>query len=71
MKLAITNDRVLEVVERPGDLVKFDPQAANIRDAKADAIIDYAKRVKDWPALEAAIDRKLEAVERLTSLEWM
>jgi hypothetical protein len=38
----------------------FDALAAQDEDAKADAVIDYAKRVKDWPTLEEAIARKLE-----------
>ncbi len=38
----------------------FDPQAAKIKDAKADAVIEYAKRVKDWPLLEQAVDAKIE-----------
>jgi ParB family chromosome partitioning protein len=29
-------------------------------DAKADAIIDYAKQIKDWPLLERAVDEKIE-----------
>ena len=28
--------------------------------AKADAVIAYAKRVRDWPTLEAAVEQKLE-----------
>ena len=43
-----------------GELQPFEPQAAKRRDAQADAIIDYAKRVKDWPLLEQAVDAKLE-----------
>lgn len=31
-------------------------------------IIDYAKRVKDWPTLEAAIDQKLE--EQAEFVRW-
>jgi hypothetical protein len=38
----------------------FEPEATKKRDAKADAVIDYAKRVRDWPTLEGAIDKKLE-----------
>ncbi len=30
------------------------------KDAKADAVIDYAKRVKDWPTLETAVEKKME-----------
>ncbi len=29
-------------------------------DAKAGAVIDYAKRIKNWPSLEIAIDKKME-----------
>jgi hypothetical protein len=37
-------------------------QAKEIKrnDAKADAVIDYAQRVKDWPTLETAVDTKIE-----------
>ncbi len=38
----------------------FKPQEAKSRDAKADAVIDYAKKVKDWPTLETAIEQKME-----------
>ena len=31
-----------------------------LKDAKADAVIDYAKRVKDWPTLETAVEKKME-----------
>ena len=31
-----------------------------MRDAKAGAVIDYAKRIKNWPSLEIAIDKKME-----------
>ena len=38
----------------------FKPQEAKSRDAKADAVIDYAKKVKDWPSLETAVEKKME-----------
>jgi hypothetical protein len=38
----------------------FKPQTAKARDAKADAVIEYAKKVKDWPLLEQAVDQKIE-----------
>jgi phage N-6-adenine-methyltransferase len=41
-------------------VVPFDPAQAGRRDAEADAIIAYAKRVKDWPLLEQAVDQKIE-----------
>jgi hypothetical protein len=31
-----------------------------INDAKAASVIDYAKRVKDWPTLEVAVEAKIE-----------
>jgi phage N-6-adenine-methyltransferase len=42
------------------DLVPFDPKTAAVNDAQADALIDYAKRVKNWPTLEIAIAAKIE-----------
>ena len=44
----------------PGLPTKFKPQEARSRDAKADAVIDYAKKVKDWPTLEIAVEKKME-----------
>ena len=38
----------------------FKPQAAKTQDAKADAVAEYAKKVRDWPTLETAIDKKME-----------
>lgn len=38
----------------------FEPAATAVKDAKLQAVIDYAKRVKDWPTLEAAVDQKIE-----------
>lgn len=45
---------------RNAGLMQFEPAKAAIKDAKADAVIDYAKRVKDWPTLETAVDAKIE-----------
>jgi len=39
---------------------EFKPQEAKLRDAQADAVIDYAKRVHDWPLLFDAVDQKME-----------
>ena len=47
---------------------KFKPEEAKSRDAKADAVIDYAKKVKDWPMLEAAIEKKME--DQVEFLRW-
>jgi phage N-6-adenine-methyltransferase len=36
------------------------PEATKVEQAKADAIIEYAARVKDWPLLEQAIELKID-----------
>lgn len=41
-------------------LAPFKPKEPAIKDAEADGVISYAKRVKDWPLLERAVDQKLE-----------
>lgn len=40
-------------------LAKFEAQKAALHDAQADAVIEFAKRVRDWPALEQAVDLKI------------
>ena len=50
-----------ELATRQGtDLAHFDPTKAKVQDAKADAVIAYAKKVKDWPTLETAVEQKME-----------
>lgn len=55
----LVHDRSL-ATKKAGAVSVFRPEEAAKNDAKADALIDYAKRVKDWPTLEVAIDKKLE-----------
>jgi hypothetical protein len=43
-------------------LVEFDPKAGADNDAKSNAVINYAKQVKDWPTLEIAVDKKLDGL---------
>lgn len=50
------------------DVGVYDPAEAKTNDAKLDAVIEYAKRVQDWPLLEQAIDQKLE--EQREFVEW-
>jgi hypothetical protein len=51
---------VNEIDFRPsGAITNFKPEEAKANDAKADALIAYAKKVKDWPLLAEAIDAKL------------
>lgn len=46
----------------------FSPEKAKLRDAQADLVIEYAKRVQDWPMLERAIEQKLE--DQRLFIEW-
>lgn len=50
-----------EIVSQDGFLPEeFQPQAAKQKDAKLDAVIEYAQRMRDWPLLEQAVDQKIE-----------
>lgn len=51
-----------------GEVVTFEPQATKNKDAKIDAVIDYAKRMHDWPLLEQAVDQKIE--EQIEFIQW-
>jgi len=53
---------------RTGELVHFDPKKTAEKTAKLEAVADYAKRVKDWPLLEQAVDMKLE--EQSEFVQW-
>lgn len=50
----------LVVDPHTGELRRFEPQAAKAHDVMANAAIDYARSMKDWPLLERAVDVKLE-----------
>lgn len=50
------------------DVAKFDPKHTKKIDAQADAVIEYAKRMKDWPLLERAVDTKIE--EQIEFVRW-
>lgn len=50
-----------EVLGRNGSsITHFEPQETSRKVAQADAVIEYAKRIRDWPALEQAVDLKIE-----------
>jgi ParB family chromosome partitioning protein len=51
-----------------GELTAFEPQATKTKDAKLEAVIDYAKRMHDWPLLEQAVDQKIE--EQIEFVQW-
>lgn len=46
----------------------FDPRKTKTKDAKLDAVIEYAKRVQEWPLLEQAVDQKIE--EQAEFVRW-
>jgi ParB family chromosome partitioning protein len=41
-------------------IIRQQPQLMLQEQAKADAIIEYARKVKDWPLVEQAVDEKIE-----------
>lgn len=51
------------VEPRRSDLIQFDPAAAKLNIAKADAVAQLAEKLHDWPLLEKAIDAKLDEQE--------
>jgi DNA N-6-adenine-methyltransferase (Dam) len=51
-----------------GGIVRFEPQATKSKDAKLDAVIEYAQRMKDWPLLERAVEQKVE--EQAEFVRW-
>lgn len=58
----------LAVRETSTEIRVFDPSGARTHDAKLTAVIEYAKRVKDWPLLEQAVDLKIE--EQTEFAQW-
>lgn len=51
-----------------GEIVRFEPTSTKTKDAKLDAVIEYAQRLKDWPLLEQAVEQKIE--EQAEFVEW-
>lgn len=51
-----------------GELKIYEPQEAKTKNAKLEAVIAYAKKVKDWPTLEAAVEQKIE--EQTEFVRW-
>lgn len=58
----------MSVTQQGGGLATYEPQEVAIRDAKLQAVIAFAKSVKDWPTLEAAVDQKIE--EQTEFVRW-
>jgi hypothetical protein len=61
--------KLLSISERAKSVVAFDPAPALKRDAEANALIKYAKRVKDWPTLVKAVEQKIEDQQQFVA-EW-
>lgn len=59
----------LAVVDlQTGELTQFEPQETLTKDAKLNAVIEYAQRVRDWPLLETAVEQKIE--EQREFVQW-
>lgn len=60
-QLATVNIETGEIISRGESAIAvFDPQETRIKDAKLEAVIEYAKRMHDWPLLEQAVEQKIE-----------
>jgi len=53
------NELTIKALGR-GSVTKFRPEEAKKQEARTDALIDFAKKTKDWPTLEIAVDQKIE-----------
>jgi hypothetical protein len=43
-----------------GSVTQFRPEETRKQEARTDALMDFAKKTKDWPTLEVAVDQKIE-----------
>lgn len=44
---------------QPGGLDRFKPDETKKNQAKIDAVVDFARKIQDWPMMEQAIDEKI------------
>lgn len=51
-------------IEGGGEVAKFDPKKAKANIAKANAVIEFAQDIRDWPLLERAVDEKIEEIDQ-------
>lgn len=58
-----------ELVVRPdrGQLQSYNPERHRLTDAAIDFGIEEAKRIKDWPTLERAVDEKIEEQQKFVA----
>lgn len=50
----------ITTTQRAGLPTQFHPETSGTKQAQADAIIEYARRIRDWPLLEQAVEAKIE-----------
>jgi phage N-6-adenine-methyltransferase len=50
------------------EISQFDPAKTKDKLTKIDALVDYAKKIQDWPLLEEAVDAKIE--EQIEFCRW-
>src|SRR6516165_10204415 len=58
----------LAVIDSSHQVIRFDPTKYRIRQAACDYGIAEAKRIRDWPALEEAVDAKI--AEQIQFIAW-
>jgi hypothetical protein len=57
--MADVTDKQLTRINGGRDVEQFDPERHRLEVAALDYGIEHAKRIKDWPALETAVDAKI------------
>lgn len=60
--------QLLATAQEPGALVQFKPEETAIRDSAYNGARQAAQRIRDWEALEAAVDAQL--AEQVAFVEW-
>jgi hypothetical protein len=57
----------LPVPRRGGTVGQFDPKEAFDTNAKSEAMIEYAKKVRDWETLDTAVEKHIENQSQLVA----
>lgn len=58
----------LATKQHAGLPTQFNPETSETKQAQADAIIEYARRIRDWPLLEQAVEAKID--EQAEFVRW-
>ena len=63
-KLQAGNPRVVKTLgeKQERHVIEFTPKRTIVTQAEASSVISYARKVKDWPALEKAVAIKMELI---------